>query len=157
MEILNQLGGLLLGSVPTAVFFILLVIAYTTLVRKPLEQTLNERRLRTSGAVEQARGAIAAAEAETAVFEDKLRTARAELLAWREQQKVARQHDRDLALEQTRHTAGDHVRAARTEIELAATVARQQIEQNSAQLGEKILQAILPGSVASAPSAEVRS
>ena len=66
MDVLNQIGGLLLGSVPTVILFVLLYFAYTTLVRKPLERILAERRARTIGAVEQARGAIAAAEAETA-------------------------------------------------------------------------------------------
>jgi F-type H+-transporting ATPase subunit b len=64
-QILNQLGGLVLGSVPTMVLFILLVAAYGLLVRRPLDRVLAERRARTSGAVEQARSAIAAAEAET--------------------------------------------------------------------------------------------
>ena len=57
------------------ILFLLLVFAYSVLVRQPLERTLAERRARTTGAVEQARGAIAAAEAETAVYEDKLRAA----------------------------------------------------------------------------------
>jgi F-type H+-transporting ATPase subunit b len=60
-QILNQLGGLVLGSVPTIVLFITLVAAYGFLVRRPLDRVLAERRARTSGAVEQARGAIAAA------------------------------------------------------------------------------------------------
>ena len=86
MEILSQLGGLLLGAVPTAIFFILLILAYGFLVRRPLRRTLDERRARTIGAVEQARGAIAAAEAETTAYEEKLRAARAQLLALREKQ-----------------------------------------------------------------------
>ena len=75
-EILQQLGGLVLGSVPTMVLFILLVAAYGLLVRRPLDRVLAERRARTSGAVEQARSAIAAAEAETTEYEDKLRRAK---------------------------------------------------------------------------------
>ncbi len=73
-QILNQLGELVLGSVPTMVLFILLVTAYGFLVRRPLDRVLAERRARTTGAVEQARSAIAAAEAETDVYEDKLRS-----------------------------------------------------------------------------------
>jgi F-type H+-transporting ATPase subunit b len=80
-EILSQLGGLVLGSVPTMVLFLLLVVAYGLLVRRPLDRVLAERRARTSGAVEQARGAISAAEAKTAEYEDSLRRARAEILA----------------------------------------------------------------------------
>ena len=65
-QILNQLGELVLGSVPTMVLFILLVAAYGLLVRRPLDRILAERRARTSGALEQARSAIAAAEAAAA-------------------------------------------------------------------------------------------
>ena len=60
----------MLGSVPTIVLFLLLLAAYAVLVRRPLDKVLAERRARTSGAVEKAREAIAAAEAETAAYEE---------------------------------------------------------------------------------------
>ncbi len=149
MEILNQLGGLVLGSVPTALFFILLIIAYTYLVKRPLEATLAERRARTSGAVEQARGAIAAAEAETSVFEDKLRSARSEILAVREKRAQQLQVERDAALAAAREAAQAKVRAARQEIEAASVGARKQIEEATQQLGDQILRAVLPKGIAS--------
>lgn len=145
MDILNQLGGLVLGSVPTAVFFILLVIAYGVLVQGPLEKTLAERKARTSGAVEQARGAIAAAEAETSVYEDKLRSARSEIMAARERRVQQWQAERDKAIEAAKATAQERVKAARAEVEAASVTARQQIEAASAQLSEQILRAVLPG------------
>jgi F-type H+-transporting ATPase subunit b len=145
MDILSQLGGLVLGSVPTAVFFILLVIAYTVLVQGPLEKTLAERRARTSGAVEQARGAIAAAEAETSVYEDKLRSARSEIMAARERRVQQWQAEREKALEAARGTAQERVKVARQEIEAASVGARRQIEEASVQLSEQILRAVLPG------------
>ena len=37
-EMLNQLGGLVLGSVPTVILFLLLVVAYGLLVRRPLDR-----------------------------------------------------------------------------------------------------------------------
>jgi F-type H+-transporting ATPase subunit b len=149
MEILNQLGGLVLGSVPTALFFILLLVAYTYLVKRPLEATLAERRARTSGAVEQARGAIAAAEAETSVFEDKLRSARSEILAVREKRAQQLQAERDAALAAAREAAQAKVRAARQEIEAASVSARKQIEEATQQLGDQILRAVLPKGIAS--------
>jgi F-type H+-transporting ATPase subunit b len=149
MEILNQLGGLLLGAVPTAIFFILLVIAYGFLVRRPLDRTLAERRARTSGAVEQARGAIAAAEAETSAYEEKLRAARAQILALREQQMQRLQAEREAALKDARELANKKIQSAKNEIESSATVAREQIEHAAATLGEQIIRAILPaGAVA---------
>jgi F-type H+-transporting ATPase subunit b len=149
MEILNQLGGLVLGSVPTALFFILLVVAYTYLVKRPLEATLAERRARTSGAVEQARGAIAAAEAETSVFEDKLRAARSEIMAGREKRAQQLQAERDAALAAAREAAQAKVKAARQEIEAASVGARKQIEEATQQLGDQILRAVLPKGIAS--------
>jgi F-type H+-transporting ATPase subunit b len=149
MEILNQLGGLVLGSVPTALFFILLLVAYTYLVKRPLEATLAERRARTSGAVEQARGAIAAAEAETSVFEDKLRSARSEILAVREKRAQQLQAERDAALAAAREAAQAKVRAARQEIEAASVSARKQIEEATQQLADQILRAVLPKGIAS--------
>ncbi len=148
MTILNQLGSLILGSVPTMILFVLLVVAYTLLVRRPLEKTLAERRLRTSGAVEQARGAIAAAEAETAVYEDKLRTARGEILAERERRLKERQAERDRALSVAREQAGERIRAARSEIESSAETARRQIEGAVAELGDRIVQTLLPKATA---------
>jgi F-type H+-transporting ATPase subunit b len=157
MDILNQIGGLLLGSVPTAILLLLLFLAYTQLVRKPLERTLADRRNRTIGAIEQARGAIAAAEAETAVFEDKLRVARQEIAAWREAQAQARQRERDAALAEARAFAGERVRVARMEIESAAGEAREQIEQSAQQLSQGILHVLLDGAEAQPAASEVRS
>ena len=144
MTILQSLGSLILGSVPTMILFILLVAAYSVLVRRPLERVLAERRLRTSGAVEQARGAIAAAEAETAVYEGKLRAARQELLAERERRAKLRQAERDTVLAATRAQAGERIRAARSDIEASALTARQQIEGAVAELGDSIVKTLLP-------------
>jgi F-type H+-transporting ATPase subunit b len=143
-QILNQLGELVLGSVPTMILFILLVAAYGFLVRRPLDVVLAERRLRTTGAVEQARGAMAAAEAETTAYEDKLRAAKAEIFRMREQKLKQWGTEREQALEQVRQTTQQRVQAARLDIEQSAATARQQIEAVSAELSTQILKAILP-------------
>ena len=148
MEILHQLGSLIVGAVPTMILFILLVIAYGILVRRPLERTLAERRARTTGAVEQARGAIAAAEAETAVYEDKLRTARAEIFAERERRSKQRQAERDRAVAAAREQAQTRVEGAKREIAASVDSARVQIEVAVDELGDRIVRAILPGSSA---------
>ena len=142
--IFHQLGGLVLGSVPTMILFVLLVAAYEALVRRPLDKTLEERRARTSGAVEQARGALAAAEAETTVYEDKLRTAKAALFADREQRLQRWSGEREAALNEVRRLAQERVKAAVGEIEESAGSARKQIEAMSAELSSRILRAVLP-------------
>lgn len=146
-QILNQLGGLVLGSVPTMIFFILLVIAYGLLVRRPLDKVLAERRARTSGAIEQAKGAISAAEAETKVYEDKLRAARAAIFAARDQKLKHWNVERDAALEDVRTATQQRVAAARAEIERTANAARQQIETLSDALSEQIMRAVLPAGI----------
>ena len=134
----------MLGSVPTAILFLLLVVLYKVIVQRPLERTLAERHARTTGAVEQARGAISAAEAETAAYEEKLRAARSEIMAARERRLQAWQQERDTALAAARSASQEQVRAGRTQIEEAAAAARKQIETATAQLSDQILKAVLP-------------
>jgi F-type H+-transporting ATPase subunit b len=153
-EILKKLGELVLGSVPTMVLFTLLVAAYGLLVRRPLDKLLAERRARTTGAVEQARGAISAAEAETAVYEDKLRAAKAEIFQAREQKLKQWNAERDAALGEVRDSMQSRIRAARQEIEQGAATARQQIEGLSTELSAQILRAILPAGTASSEAAQ---
>ena len=143
-EILNQLGGLVLGAVPTMVLFLLLVVAYGLLVRRPLDRVLAERRARTSGAVEQARGAISAAEARTAEYEAKLRGARAENLASREEKLKQWGAQRDLALADARAATAEKVKAAKGEIEQSVAIAQLQIDGVCAELSEQIVRAVMP-------------
>ena len=143
-DIFHELGGLVLGSVPTMILFVLLVVAYSYLVRRPLERVLAERRARTTGAVEQARGAIAAAEAETTVYEDKLRGARAEIFAAREQRLKRWAEERERTLDEVRRGTEERVEAARKDIEASAGTAKAQIEGVGAELSARILSAVLP-------------
>ena len=53
-ETLRQLGGLLLGSVPTILLFVVAYLSYRYIVHGRLEQVLQERYARTEGAVEKA-------------------------------------------------------------------------------------------------------
>jgi F-type H+-transporting ATPase subunit b len=146
-QILNQLGELVLGSVPTMVLFILLVIAYGLLVRRPLDRVLAERRARTSGAEESARSSIAAAEAETAAYEAKLRAAKAEIFHAREQKLKQWHAEREAAIAQVRHQTQERIRGARHEIEQSAQEARLQIVSVSDELSSRILNAVLPSGV----------
>lgn len=146
-QILNELGGLVLGAVPTMVLFILLVIAYGLLVRRPLDRILSERHARTAGAMEQAKGAIAAAEAETGAYEEKLRKAKAELFEARERRMKQWAEEREAALDQVRQASQQRVSSARKGIEQSVVEARAQIEIASSDLSAKVLAAVLPANV----------
>jgi F-type H+-transporting ATPase subunit b len=143
-EILNQLGGLVLGSVPTMILFLLLIVAYGFLVRRPLDRVLAERRARTTGAVEQARNAISEAEAKTADYEDRVRRAKAEIYSAREKRLKQWQAERNGALAEARVATAEKVQAARGEIEQSVAIAKLQIEGMSAELSEKIMRAVMP-------------
>jgi F-type H+-transporting ATPase subunit b len=145
--ILRQLVELVVGSVPTMILFIALVVAYGLLVRGPLDKVLVERRARTSGAVEQARNAIAAAETETMQYEDRLRAAKNEIFQAREQKLKKWNAERDAALEQVRQAAQEKIKAARQDVEQSAVTARLQIEGMSSELSAQILKAVLPAEV----------
>ncbi len=145
--ILNKLGGLVLGSVPTMVLFLLLLAAYAFLVRRPLDKVLAERRARTSGAVDQARKAIAAAEAKTTLYEEKLREAKNKIFKARDEQLKQWNTDRDAAVAQVRQVAQEKIKTARQEIEQSASAARTQIEGTSSDLTAQILKAILPAGI----------
>ncbi|MGA7859569.1 MAG: ATP synthase F0 subunit B [Terracidiphilus sp.] len=143
-EIFQQLGALFLGAVPTALLFIVLVLAYQFLVQGPLTATLKERRARTKGAVEDANKAIAHAEARAAEYAAKLREARAEIFKAREQRIKQWSNERDAALELARKAAGTRVSQARTELETEAAHARQSIQASVAELANQVVRAVLP-------------
>jgi len=146
-QILHQLGELVLGSVPTMILFILLVAAYGMLVRRPLDRVLAERRTRTSGAVERARGAIAKAESETTAYEEKLRAAKAEIFQARDKKLKQWNAEREAALAQVREHTQERVRGARQEIEQSAQEARLKIVGLSDELSSRVLDAVLPAGV----------
>ena len=143
-EIIQQVGTLLLGSIPTLVLFILLILAYQFLVQGPLTRTLNERRARTSGAVEEADRAIAAAEAKTADYENKLRQARAEVFRAREQRLQQWTQERESALDVARKAALKRVLEAKVGLEAEANAARKTLLASADQLAEQVVRAVMP-------------
>jgi len=126
-EILQQLGTLFLGSVPTILLFIVLVMAYQFLVQGPLTATLKERRARTEGAQENARAAISLAEERAAEYASRLRLARVEVFKLREQRVRQWNAERDAVLETARKAAGEKLRQAKAELESEAADARRAV------------------------------
>lgn len=143
-EILQQIGALLLGALPTILLFVVLVIAYQVLVQGPLTRVLAERRARTEGAVENAQKAIADAEAKTAEYAEKLRHARAEIFKMREQRAKQRNAEREAALDAARKAAGAKVSEARAEMDAETERARQAIQGSAGELANQVVQAVLP-------------
>jgi F-type H+-transporting ATPase subunit b len=143
-DILIQVGSLLVGAIPTAVLFILLVVAYQILVQGPLTETLKKRHALTEGAVEEAHKAIELAEARTADYAEKLRLARAEVYKIPEQRIRQWNAEREAALEAARKAASGRVSEARSAIDGEAAAARATIEASVADLASQAVRAILP-------------
>src|SRR5580693_6789457 len=143
-EILIQVGALLVGAIPTAALFIVLVVAYQILIQGPLTETLKKHHALTEGAIEEARKAIELAEKRTADYAEKLRLARADVYKIREQRIRQWNIEREAALETARKAASGRVGAARTEIDAEAATARTTIEASAADLGSQAIRAVLP-------------
>jgi F-type H+-transporting ATPase subunit b len=143
-EIIQQLGDLVLSSVPTLILFILLVIAYQVLVQGPLSRTLKERRARTSGAVDEAKSAIDAAEAKAAEYANKLRQARTEVFRAREQRLHQAAQERDSVLAAARKAAVQRVLEAKLGLEAEAASARNVVLAGADQLAEQVVRAVMP-------------
>src|ERR1700691_552111 len=116
-QTLRQLGELLLGSVPTVILLALLYALYATIVHKPLRRVLEERRSKTECAVEKSRADIAAAEARTSEYEQRLREARATVFRAQEVRRKAALDARRAAFDEARNKARASLPAAKAAIQ----------------------------------------
>jgi F-type H+-transporting ATPase subunit b len=151
-ETLRQIGGLLLGALPTVIFFLLLFGLYTVLVHKPLTRVLAERRARTQGAIEKAHADIAAAEARTAEYEQKLRDARLALFKAQEARRAKASQLRAQAVAEARYKAQAQIERARIEIEQDKAAAKQSLEMEAGRLATEIIRTVLEPAMSQAPA-----
>jgi F-type H+-transporting ATPase subunit b len=142
-QTLRQLGELLLGAVPTVILLALLYALYTFIVHKPLQRVLEERHAKTEGAVEKARADIAAAEARTAEYEQKLREARATVFRAQEARRQAALQTRTNAVHDARAKAEAQVVAAKKSIEADRVVAESGLQKEAAALAQEIMRRVL--------------
>jgi|SRR5580693_1409422 len=142
-QTLHQLGELLLGSVPTVILLALLYGLYTTIVHKPLQRVLDERRSKTEGAIEKSKADIAAAEARTSEYEQKLREARAAVFRKQEAKRQAVVQARADALNEARSKAQAQVQAAKADIEADRASAEKGLQGEVGALAQEIARRVL--------------
>ena len=142
-QTLHQLGELLLGSVPTVILLALLYGLYTAIVHKPLARVLEERRSKTEGAVEKSRADIAAAEARTAEYEQRVREARAAVFHAQEARRQAALQARTQAVAEARNKALGQVQAAKKGIEQDREAAQSGLQGEAAALAREIVRRVL--------------
>ncbi len=152
-ETLRQLGGLVLSAIPTIVLFVILYIAYRFLVHVPLTRVLEERRNRTEGAAERARADMAAAEARTAEYEQRLREARLAIFKAQEARRQRALQARAAALAEARKIAEAQIQTARAAFERDTIAAQAALQAEVDRLANEIVRTILkPAAVAPAPA-----
>jgi F-type H+-transporting ATPase subunit b len=142
-QTLRQLGELLLGAVPTVILLALLYGLYTVLVHKPLRRVLEERRSKTEGAVEKSKADIAAAEARTAEYEQKIREARAAVFRAQEARLQAAAQTRAKAVADARSKAQVQVQNAKDQIESDRAAAEKGLQGEVAALAQEIVRRVL--------------
>jgi F-type H+-transporting ATPase subunit b len=144
--VLEQLGRLLRGSIPTIVFVVSLYWIYNFVLHKPLVRILAERRSRTEGAMEKARADIAAAEARTADYEQRLREARSGLFKAQEVRRHKMTQAREEAMAKARAQAQAQVQQARESLEQDKLAVQNGLQGESARLAAEIIRVVLrPG------------
>ena len=148
-QTLQQLGELLLGAVPTVILVALLYVLYKGIVHQPLQRVLAERRSKTEGAIEKSRADIAAADARTSEYEQRLREARAAVFRAQEARRQAAIQARANAVNEARSKAQTQVQAAKANIENDRLAAEQGLQGQAAALAKEIVRRVLqPAGVA---------
>jgi F-type H+-transporting ATPase subunit b len=131
---------------------VLLYGIYTALVHKPLVKVLAERRDKTEGAVEQARADIAAAEARTAEYEQRLREARLMVFKNQEMRRQQALQARSAAVAEARTKAQSQVEQARAAIEKDKAAAQAGLQAESGKLAAEIIRIVLQPGTTQAPA-----
>jgi len=142
-QTLQQLGELLLGAIPTVILVALLYALYKQIVHEPLRAVLEERRSKTEGAVEKSRADIAAADARTAEYEQRLREARAAVFRSQEAHRQAATQARAGVVNEARNRAQAQVQAAKKDIEADRVAAQAGLQSDVAALAQEIMRRVL--------------
>src|SRR5580704_441516 len=124
---LQDLVGILIQAIPTALFLVVLHFIFRFGLFGPLRKVLQERDALTAGARKAAEASLASADQKVQQYEAKLRDARAEI--YREQEEMRRRWLADQATQagEARSQAEASIKDARFEIASEAAAARQKL------------------------------
>ena len=142
-EILRQVGQLLISSIPTILGLLVVWAGYRFIVHGKLQQVLEQRHALTEGAIQRAQQEIAAAEARTAEYEQRMRDARAQIYQTQQANRLRIVEQRNAALAEARKQAGETVKSARTALEKDMLAAKAMLEQQVSALADKVIESVL--------------
>ncbi len=142
-ETLHALAGLLIKSIPTILFFVLLTLYLKHVFFRPLARILEERKKATEGVREIARRAFEAADKKTSEFEHALQIARAEL---HQEHEVLRQQwakEQAEAIAQMRAEADRRIEEAKLQMAREVERAEAELDAHIEGLSEQIVTSLL--------------
>ena len=145
MEILLQIGSLILQAVPTVVLVLIFFLFMRSQFFGPLQRVMDERSRRIEGARREAESSRAAAEEKKKAYQDALRNARAEVYAQQEAARRTVLDERAKAVREARARANGRVKAAKERLAGEMASVRAQLEKESDALGAEIARVILEG------------
>lgn len=122
-----------------------LMVLYRVILHNKLVAVLAERRARTEGAIQKAKADVAAAEAKTADYENRLREAKMALYKGQEARRKQLMDARSAALAEARTKAEAMVKEARAAIDRDIQEARAGLQAESEKLANEVVRAVLAG------------
>src|SRR4051812_489307 len=148
----KAIGELLLNAVPTIIMFFILYFAYRLLVHNPLAKVLAERHSKTAGAVAKAQADVAAADAKTKDYEERLREARMGIFKAQEARRKQLLDARTAAIAEARAVADSKVKAAKADIEKETVTAKAGLQAQVESLAQEVIRAVLNPRSGAAPA-----
>jgi F-type H+-transporting ATPase subunit b len=139
----QALGHLILKSVPTIFFFVVLTLYLKQVFFKPMRKILDERKRATEGVRELARKAFEAADKKSSEFEEALRIARAELYREREALRRRWAEEQVEQVAKARAEADAKIAEAKRQIEAEVRRADTELQARAQELSENIVNALL--------------
>lgn len=143
MEIVHQLGELLLEAVPTIVIVLLFYAFLRWAFFQPIQKAMAERAARIEGARAEASAVESAARQDLDSYHEALRKARAEIYAEAEAARQSALDNRAKLLKAMHARAQEEVAAAKKRIAGEIASARAEIEQQTPALANEIARMIL--------------
>lgn len=142
-QTLHALVGLLIKSVPTIIFFVLLTFYLQRVFFRPLANILDERKRATEGVREIARRAFEAADKRTSEFEHALKIARAELHQEHEALRQQWAQEQAEAIARARAQADEQIQHAKRQIAEEVQRAEAELDSRIGQLSEQIVNSVV--------------
>jgi F-type H+-transporting ATPase subunit b len=140
---LHALVGLLIKSIPTILFFVLLTFYLKFVYFKPIAHILEERKRATEGVRDLARRASEAADKKTSEFEHALQIARAELHQEHEALRQKWAHEQAEAIAQARAEAERQIEDAKHQIALEVQRAQSELDLRVEDLSRQVVDSLL--------------